>query len=143
MTLRTYSELMQLNTFAERYEYLALRGVVGDPTFAADRWMNQRFYRSSQWLQMRNYVIVRDFGCDLASRDREIPARPLIHHMNPMSAQDIVHDNADILDPEFLITTTHRTHNAIHYGDASLLTLEVVERRPGDTTLWPSRRRSA
>ena len=134
--LRTHSELITIPTFEERFEYLVLHGVVGGATFGFDRWMNQRFYRSSEWRQKRNHVIARDLGCDLAVEGFEIHDRIIIHHMNPMRAHDIVHDNEDILDVEFLITTTHRTHNAIHYGDASLLPREPVTRRAGDTKLW-------
>lgn len=136
MRIRTYSELIQLSTFEERYEYLALRGSVGDVTFGDERYLNQHFYRSVEWKQMRNEVIARDLGLDLAMTGYEIHDRIIIHHMNPMVARDIVHGNDDILNPEYLITTTHRTHNAIHYGDADLLPKQYVPRRPGDTKLW-------
>lgn len=136
MRFRTYTELSRLGTFEERYHYLALRGQVGETTFGFDRYMNQKFYTSTQWRSVRNQVIIRDNGCDLGIEGREIHKRLYIHHMNPMTAADISHGDPDILDPEFLITTTHRTHNAIHYGDESLLLKGPVERRPGDTNLW-------
>lgn len=135
MTKRFY-ELSQLPTFKERYDYLRLRGTVGESTFGYDRWINQQFYTSRQWRLVRDYVISRDLGCDLGVDGYEIRARPIIHHMNPMTPDQIVHGDADILDPEFLITTSHQTHNAIHYGDESLLPRVFVARSPGDTNLW-------
>jgi hypothetical protein len=134
--IRTYSELRRLDTFEERYRYLALRGNVGASTFGFDRYMNQMFYRSTQWRQIRHHVIARDNGCDLGIDGYDIHDRIYIHHMNPMTVEDISHGDDDILDPEYLITTTHRTHNAIHYGDETLLPRRLVERRPGDTRLW-------
>ena len=134
--LRTYSELVRLRTFEERFEYLALRGSVGRSTFGFERWVNQAFYRSTQWRNIRHHVIARDNGCDLAFPDHEIHNRLVVHHMNPMAVDDIVDGEEGILDPEFLITTQLVTHNAIHYGDASLLPKPLVERRPGDTKLW-------
>lgn len=136
MRIRTYSELRRIETFTERYEYLRLRGAVGEATFGYERYHNQRFYTSRQWKQVRDHVISRDFGKDLGVDEFEIRDRIIIHHMNPMTPDDIIHGDDSILDPEFLITTTHKTHNAIHYGDASLLTQVLVERRPGDTRLW-------
>lgn len=136
MTSRRYSELRRIHTFEERFEYLRLNGVVANETFGFDRYMNQEFYRSTEWKQIRHHVIARDMGMDLGVEGYEIFDRVVIHHMNPMVPEDIEHGNADILDPEFLITTTHQTHNAIHYGDASLLRQPLVERRPGDTQLW-------
>jgi len=136
MRIRSYSELRRLETFEERYRYLQLRGQVGDPTFGFDRYLNQRFYTSKEWRDVRNFVIARDEGLDLGVPGYEIFDKIIIHHMNPMVAEDIVHGNDDILDPEFLITTTHQTHNAIHYGDENLLAKPLVERRPGDTRLW-------
>jgi hypothetical protein len=133
---RSYSELIQLESFEERYEYLALRGQVGCETFGFDRWINQRFYTSSQWRSLRQKIIVRDEGCDLAVPENEIHSRLIIHHMNPLTEADIVHGTQNALDPEFLITTTHDTHNAIHYGDANLLAKPYLPRRPGDTKLW-------
>lgn len=134
--VRTYHELRQLDTLEERYEYLALRGEVGVATFGFDRYMNQAFYTSYEWRNIRNAVIARDEGLDLGVPGYEIFDRPIIHHMNPMTVEDVERGGTDIIDPEFLITTSHRTHNAIHYGDKSLLAQPPVERRPGDTKLW-------
>jgi hypothetical protein len=134
--IRTYTELRRLHTFEERYHYLSLRGVVGQSTFGFDRHMNQKFYTSREWKHVREQVIVRDNGCDLGVDGYEIHSKLYIHHMNPMVVADIIHGNDDILDPEFLITTTHRTHNAIHYGDERLLPRPLAVRRPGDTKLW-------
>lgn len=136
MTIRTYHELRRLKTFEERFRYLDLKGTVGDTTFGFDRHLNQRFYTSREWRDLRHEVIARDLGCDLGIEGYEIFSRPIVHHMNPMQASDIIHGNYDILDPQYLITTTHKTHNAIHYGDESLLRQPPVERRPGDTLLW-------
>ncbi len=134
--IRTYSELIRLETFEERFRYLVLRGGVGNSTFGFDRYINQGFYASREWKRVRYDVIARDLGCDLAVPGYEIHERLLIHHMNPMDSDDIVEGDPSILDPEFLITTTHRTHNAIHYGDERQLPRPLVERRPGDTKLW-------
>lgn len=136
MRIRSYSELRRLNTFEERYDYLQLRGEVGKSTFGFDRYMNQRFYTSREWKQIRNQVIARDEGMDLGVDGYEIYDRIVIHHMNPMTVNDIAHGEDSILDPRYLITTTHRTHNAIHYGDRSLLPQPLVERHRGDTRLW-------
>lgn len=136
MMIRRYSELASLGTFEERFEYLRLRGQVGDPTFGYDRWMNQDFYASTQWRQIRHHVIARDQGCDLGVEGFEVFDRIYIHHMNPMSVQDLQDGNEDILDPEFLISCTHRTHNAIHYGNGRHLPRQLVTRRAGDTKLW-------
>lgn len=135
-TIRTYSELVTLPTLEERYDYLRLQGIVGDRTFGSDRWMNQAFYRSTEWRRVRDFVIARDLGCDLADEEFPVHSRPTIHHMNPMQTMDLIHHNRDILDPEFLITTSLPTHNAIHYGDESLLPRQFVPRRAGDTKLW-------
>ena len=134
--IRTYSELRRLTDFEERYRYLALRGSVGRSTFGFDRYINQQFYTSTQWRQIRHHVIARDLGCDLGVEGYEIHDRIYIHHMNPMTVDDIAHGEDSILNPEFLITTTHRTHNAIHYGDERLLPRPLTERRSGDTKLW-------
>ena len=134
--IRTYSELRQLTDFEERYKYLALRGSVGRSTFGFDRYINQQFYTSTQWRQIRHHVIARDLGCDLGVEGYEIHDRIYIHHMNPMTVDDIAHGEDSILNPEFLISTTHRTHNAIHYGDERLLPRPLTERRSGDTKLW-------
>lgn len=134
--IRTYSELIKLNTFEERFEYLRLDGRVGVETFGFDRYLNQQFYRSKEWRAIRDKVIARDLGCDLAIEGYEIYGKIYIHHMNPITQTDIVHSNADVVDPEFLVCTTHNTHNAIHYGDASLLIAGPIERRPNDTCPW-------
>lgn len=133
---RTYSELIRHTTFEDRFEYLKLGGGVGRSTFGFDRYLNQQFYQSHEWKTVRRHVIVRDGGCDLAVEGYEIHTGLLIHHINPMVPDDIIHGAEWILDPEFLITTTHETHNAIHYGDRNLLVPPVRERRPGDTKLW-------
>lgn len=134
--IRSYSELIRIDGFEERYEYLKLKSSVGKETFGFDRYINQQFYRSTQWKQIRNQVIARDLGMDLAMPGYEIYDRIIIHHMNPMTADSINHADEDILDPEFLICTTHKTHNAIHYGDKNLLALPFVERNANDTKLW-------
>lgn len=134
--IRSYNELRRLQTFEERFEYLSLKGNVGESTFGFDRWINQHFYKSYEWKQAKIYVISRDNGCDLGVPGYEIFQGLLVHHMNPVSADDIIHGNEWILDPMFLITTTLQTHNAIHYGDASLLPRGPIERKPGDTRLW-------
>lgn len=134
--MKTYRELIRYETFEDRFEYLSLKGVVGEQTFGFDREINQRFYKSVEWSQIRDYVIVRDNACDLGVAGHDIFGDILIHHINPMTVEDIVHGEDWILNPEYLITTTHRTHNAIHYGNASLLPRAYVERSPGDTKLW-------
>lgn len=136
MTNRTYSELRRLTTMEERFEYLSLRGKVGDATFGFDRYLNQMFYTSIQWKQVRDYVIVRDKSNDLGVSGFPIHGRLHIHHMNPMTTEAIVTDDPKILDPEFLICVALRTHNAVHYGDKTQLPQPYVERRPGDTKLW-------
>lgn len=134
--IRTYSELCRIEAFDERFRYLSLRGVVGQSTFGFDRWINQQFYTSWEWKHVRQQVILRDNGCDLGVPGYEISLSLLIHHMNPVSADDITHGEEWLIDPEYLITTTLKTHNAIHYGDESLLPKPFVERKPGDTRLW-------
>lgn len=119
-----------------RFRYLALPGSVGAATFGFDRHVNQRFYRSVEWRQVRHHVIARDLGCDLGVADYDIFDKILIHHMNPMTANDIAEGDGSIIDPEFLICTSHKTHNAIHFGDESQLPKLTVDRRPGDTKLW-------
>jgi hypothetical protein len=133
---RTYSELQRLQTFEERFEYLSLKGRVGESTFGFERYLNQRFYTSKEWRDVRQEVIARDEGLDLAIPGYEIYDKIIVHHMNPMTVENIEHSDSDILNPEFLIATTLRTHNAIHYGDASKLARPLVDRRPGDTKLW-------
>ena len=134
--IRSYSELCQFDTFEERFNYLKLDGAVGESTFGFDRHINQRFYASVEWDLARSVVITRDHGCDLGVEGYDIHAEILIHHMNPMRLEDIMHGEEWILDPEYLITTTKNTHNAIHYGNVSLLPKVVPERSPGDTNLW-------
>jgi len=133
---RSYAKLSQRTTFEERFDYLSLGGEVGMATFGFDRWINQRFYRSREWRQVRDYVILRDEACDLGVPGYQIHAHLLVHHMNPVSPDDLIAGEEWVLDPEYLITTTHRTHNAIHYGDINLIPRAPVERRPGDTRLW-------
>ena len=139
MRIRRYSELARLHTFEERFEYLKLGGGVGRATFGFDRHINQRFYNSAEWHDIRNHVIVRDEGCDLGIFGYEIHVEPLIHHINPMTVDDILHAADWILDPEYLITTTKKTHNAIHYGGIDPYPRVVAERSPGDTQLWTRR----
>ena len=136
LKIRTYSELVQLSTFEERYRYLRLLGAVGKETFGFDRYLNQLFYRSPEWKEVRNQVIIRDNGCDLGIEGREIQGRVLIHHMNPITAEDIRERSDLLLNPEFLITTAHNTHQAIHYGDESLLILTLTIRSRNDTCPW-------
>ena len=135
-TIRTYSELCQLSTFEERFDYLRLNGSVGKDTFGFDRYLNQQFYRSREWKRIRDRVILRDNGCDLGVEGYEIRGRILIHHINPISVEDI-HTMSDLLmNPEYLICVSHRTHNAIHYGDESLIITAPIERTQNDTCPW-------
>lgn len=134
--IRTYSELMQLDDYEARFRYLVLHGRVGEETFGRERDLNQTFYRSREWKQLRYYVIARDLGCDLAVEGYEVHDQILIHHMNPITVDEVVHRDSSILDPEFLISTSLRTHNGIHYGDERQLPRQFVERIPGDTKLW-------
>ena len=136
MSIKRYSELILLPTFEERYKYLQLNGVIGDETFGFNRYINQMFYRSQEWRQVRDYVIVRDNGCDLGIEGHEIRGKILIHHMNPIGIKDIQQVNKFLLDPEYLITTMLSTHNAIHYGDESLLVKDPIERSKNDTCPW-------
>lgn len=133
---KKYTDLIQLNSFESRFEYLKLGGNVGRETFGFDRWINQNFYRSREWEDVRRFVVIRDNGCDLGVEGYNILMNPLIHHMNPMTVDDIVHNEDWILDPEYLITTTHHTHNAIHYGGDVSYPKVVTERSPNDTKLW-------
>lgn len=139
MIIRTYSTLITLPTFEERYQYLRLGGRVGEETFGFDRYLNQIFYKSIEWQRVRDYVIVRDSGCDLGILDREIHGRILIHHMNPITVDDILRKTEFLLDPEYLICTIKNTHDAIHYGDESLLITAPIERSPHDTCPWKRR----
>ena len=134
--IRTYSELIKLKTFKDRFEYLKLDGIVGEETFGFDRYMNQIFYKSREWTSVRQSVIIRDNGCDLGVEGYEIHGKILIHHMNPINLSDIVHKTDELLNPDYLITTVLSTHNAIHYGDASLLPVLPIERRANDTCPW-------
>ena len=134
--IRTYSELSKLKTFRDRYEYLKLGGKVGEETFGFDRYLNQIFYKSPEWLRTRDIVIERDNGCDLGVRGHDIYEKIIIHHMNPIDLEDIFKRKEILLNPEYLISTVLTTHNAIHYGDASLLVDAPIERRPNDTIPW-------
>ena len=137
MSIKTYSELIRLPTFEERYNYLRLTGQVGRETFGFDRYLNQVFYqRSSKWRSARDYVIVRDNGCDLALEGHEIYERIIVHHMNPITVEDLERESEFLLDPEFLICTIHSMHNAIHYGDEKLLMSAPVVRTMNDTCPW-------
>lgn len=137
MKIRTYTELSKLKTFEERFEYLRLNGRVGKETFGFDRIFNQRFYKSIEWKRVRDLVIIRDNGCDLGAEGHEIYGqRLLIHHMNPFSLEDLEQRADILLNPEYLITTIHSTHNAIHYGDANLISRSPVERSANDTCPW-------
>ena len=138
MSIKTYSELITLPTFEERYRYLRIGGKVGEETFGFDRYLNQLFYRSDEWREIRDYVIIRDNGCDLGMLDREIPSgvKILVHHMNPITIEDVMKRSKFLLDPEYLISTIKNTHDAIHYGDESLLITAPIERRRNDTCPW-------
>jgi hypothetical protein len=134
--MRTYSELLQYETLQERYEYLKLGGRVGEVTFGAERQLNQSFYRSREWRDARSEVRARDLGYDLGIKDFPIMKDPYVHHMNPITILDIEERSDNLFNPEFLITTSLGTHNAIHYGDESQLPRAFIEREPGDTRLW-------
>lgn len=135
--MKCYSELIQLPTFQERFEYLKLDGIVAEETFGFDRYLNQNFYRSQQWRKLRDEIIIRDNGCDLGDECHPIYGKILIHHINPISQNDILRHSDYLLNPEYLICTTYETHNAIHYGDPSQLPYkEFVERTPNDTCPW-------
>ena len=136
MSIKTYSELSALPTFEERYEYLRLNGRVGEDTFGFDRYLNQNFYRSAEWRRIRDRVIVRDNGCDLAIDDRIIYGKILIHHMNPITDKDLFNLSDILLDPEYLICVSHNTHNAIHYGDGERLVKDPIVRTKNDTCPW-------
>lgn len=134
--IRTFRELNRIKTFKERYYYLRIKAIVGDSTFGYDRYLNQMLYTSKRWRKTRDDVIIRDNGCDLGVKDYEIHGGILIHHMNPITLDDVEHDRDIIYDPEFLITTTKQTHNAIHYGDENLLPKKLIERTKNDTCPW-------
>jgi len=133
---RTYSRLIQIPTFEERFQYLSLSGEVGDRTFGNERYLNQGFYNSAAWRRARHQIIVRDNGCDLAFPGRDIHSTIYIHHLNPLTPDDLKHYTPALLNPENLIVVTHQTHNAIHYGDERQLQKDLVERSPGDTIDW-------
>ena len=134
--IRTYSELITFPTFEERYRYLRLEGEVGEDTFGFDRWLNQSFYKDREWRAIRDKVIIRDNGCDLGIPDREIHSRIIVHHMNPITKDDILYRSAFLLNPEYLICTVKNTHDAIHYGDEGLLIKVPIERTRNDTCPW-------
>ena len=133
---RSYSELIEIDDYEDRFRYLALRSKVGIATFGYERHLNQSFYTSRQWRQLRDYVIARDQGLDLGHQDWPIRTKPIIHHLNPITVGQVTSGDERILDPEYLITTTLRTHNAIHYGDERQLLRPLIPRRAGDTKLW-------
>ena len=136
MTIRTYSELITIPTFEERYKYLKIGGKVGEETFGFERYLNQEFYKSYEWQSIRRQVIVRDLGCDLGIEGREIHGKIIVHHMNPITIDDIIEASDFLLNPEYLICTLKSTHDAIHYGDESLLIKAPVERTKNDTCPW-------
>lgn len=134
--MKTYTELLKFPTFEDRFNYLMLQGAVAEETFGFDRWLNQNFYKSAEWRSIRDFVIIRDGGCDLAMDGYEIYDKIIVHHMNPIEQSDILHSSDILINPEYLVCVSHNTHNAIHYGDASLLMTAPIERRPGDTCPW-------
>lgn len=134
--IRTYTELSKLNSFLERYEYLRIGGKVGEETFGFDRYLNQVFYKDPEWLEARDNVIIRDGGCDLGMSDREIRGKILVHHMNPVTKEQILRRDPALFDPEYLICTIKSTHDAIHYGDQTLLMLDPIVRTKNDTCPW-------
>lgn len=134
--IRTYSELIELSSFEDRYNYLKLDGQVGEDTFGFDRYLNQAFYKSKEWKRLRDEIILRDNGCDLGVEGHEIYGRVIIHHINPISVHDIQDATEYLLNPEYLISTTHVTHNAIHYGDERLLITGPIIRSKNDTCPW-------
>ena len=136
MSIRTYSELITIPTFEERYEYLRLSGSVGVETFGFERYLNQSFYISDEWRSIRRQVIIRDNGCDLSFEGRDIYSRIIIHHMNPITKEDLLNRTEFLLNPEYLVCTMKNTHDAIHYGDENLLFSVPKERAPNDTCPW-------
>ena len=133
---KSYKELSKLRTFDERFEYLRIGGAIGRETFGSDRYLNQALYRSAEWKRVRDLVIIRDECCDLGIRDRGIFSRVTVHHINPISIDHVEQSAHCVLDLNNLICTSHDTHNAIHYGSASMLTQLPAERSKGDTSLW-------
>lgn len=136
MSMRTFKELDRLKTFDERYEYLRLKGEVGQDTFGFDRYINQMFYKSAEWKRVRDQVIVRDNGCDMGDEEHPIMGRIIIHHMNPIRKEDFNVNPDFLLNPDYLVCVSHNTHNAIHYGSINLLPREPIERKPNDTCPW-------
>ena len=136
MSIRTYSELITIPTFEERFEYLQLKGSVGKDTFGYDRYLNQVLYRSPEWKRLRNQIIIRDDGCDLACDGYDIYDKVLIHHLNPITVEDVLARSRKVFDPDNLVCVTHNTHNAIHYGDSNLLVTGVITRTKNDTCPW-------
>lgn len=136
MKIKTYSELILYDSFIDRFNYLKIKGVVGRDTFGYDRYLNQMLYKLPDWKRARDYVIIRDNGCDLGIEGREIQRNIIVHHMNPITVEDIKNHNPDIFNPEFLITTILRTHNGIHYGSDESIFADPVERRKNDTIPW-------
>ena len=135
ITKKTYEELSKLKTFDERFRYLILGGTIGEETFGYDRWLNQNFYTSDEWKRLRREVIIRDEGCDLGIPGLEIKGRLIVHHMNPVEKLDVLRHSDLLINPDYLICTSISTHNAIHYGDLSILE-PYIERRPNDTCPW-------
>ncbi len=136
MLNRCYSDLKQLDSFVDRYKYLRIGGIIGELTFGFDRYLNHTLYKTKRWLKVRDDVIIRDDGCDLGIVDMPIKGIIIVHHMNPIQLEDIQEGRDWVFDPEYLICVSHNTHNAIHYGDESLLPKGFVDRRPGDTCPW-------
>jgi len=134
--IRTYNELIQIDSYKERFEYLKLDGIVGASTFGSRRYLNQAFYRSEEWKRIRDYVITRDLGRDLGIVGYDIAGLIHVHHMNPVMVQDVISHSSDILNPDYLITTSYQTHKAIHYGNEDMLILDPVIRTPNDTCPW-------
>lgn len=134
--IKTYSELMTLPTFIERFNYLKIGGRVGEETFGYDRYLNQVLYRTPEWKRFRRDIIIRDMSCDLACDDREIVGKVLVHHIDPLTIDDVLNRHPKIFDPENVICVSLDTHNAIHYGDESLLMKEPVVRTKNDTCPW-------
>ena len=136
MTIKTYTELSKLKTFEDRFDYLVESGLVGDQTFGGSRFLNQDFYRSKEWKKIRDQVIIRDNGCDLAILDRPINDRIIIHHMIPLRREDILYRTPFLIDPEYMICVSHQTHNALHYGSLNSLPRDYTPRIPNDTCPW-------
>lgn len=136
MSIKTYSELIAIPTYKDRFEYLKLGGVVGRDTFGYDRYLNQIFYNSPEWRRFRRDIIIRDNGCDLACEGYDIRGRIILHHINPITYEDLINRSSILFDLENIVCVSHNTHNAIHYGDANLLTTDPIERTANDTCPW-------